>query len=990
MTPLIRTLESWTAHQDYFWFLGLLTWLAVAYGAARREGTSGKRHPWLVLLAAMFALICGLEITLFALAANFAAPYLWWDFCLGLALSAAIGAMFQPVLDGLQPVARTGAALAIAVVLLGLAVWRWWSPQLAGSLLGLCAVAGVIALMRAEGGGILSADAARGERRLVRAWWAVLLTIPVLIDFGPISYWANNGRRFRDLSDFSLLSALLCLAAGMIGAILMWRRYARSAAWSDRARRELRAPVALLAVWLAVGYVLTVGSGWLARRNYEKDLIVRLRTAAAALDPEMLKVVLGPDLKLGPMSERLVVPLGMQKFTSYDRQPEPAQATTLSAAFIGRAPFEPLTAKLRDLDIINTDLHSFRLLVIRGGYLFGAVTVSDRPISIRQVTRPDGTVRNARIAYGLRIVSRPATIEDYVDLHTKRPLLEPPARGVYGSTLSLRVPLQPRGSRQPLGWLAAELNASIWRTTFTTARFQTMLMVAIGVALWATAIGYRLRRVEREQAERIAREAAAADRAKSEFLAHVSHELRTPIQSVLGYAELLASSKLGELGHQRLAALRSQGDLLLRLVNDLIDLGALQASVFRLQSGAIDPAALTRDCLETIRPQAETKHLTLGLELESGIPWIEADGQRLRQILLNLLTNAVKFTDTGSITLRMRRSAHAADMLEWTVQDTGPGIAREDQDRIFEPFVRLERDQAITGAGMGLALCARLCAAMKGAITVQSEGDTGTTFTVRLPLHARAPVTAITPPVAQSPSAWRGLRVLIADDNTLVRELLLAFFQEHGAEAAAVPDGLAAVELCASREFDVIVLDLSMPWLDGREASRRLRRPGATLGQPWIIGLSAHAGAEDADSALEAGMNRFLTKPVRLAELGAAVAEAPRARSRPRFAATLNAGSELTQRLTTRYLAETPAILTEMRAALEKEDRPLLRTRAHYLKNSADVLGAEDLRHACNVLYVNADSAGADRLAELLVTVETASHLPATPLDFSPDFPAQR
>jgi CheY-like chemotaxis protein/HPt (histidine-containing phosphotransfer) domain-containing protein len=521
-----------------------------------------------------------------------------------------------------------------------------------------------------------------------------------------------------------------------------------------------------------------------------------------------------------------------------------------------------------------------------------------------------------------------------------------------------------------------------------------MLMVAIGVALWATAIGYRLRRLEREQAERIAREAAAADRAKSEFLAHVSHELRTPIQSVLGYAELLASAPLGDVGRQRLAALRGQGDLLLRLVNDLIDLGALQASVFRLQPSSVDAAALTRECLETIRPQADARHLTLHLEIDPGVTWIEADGQRLRQVLLNLLTNAVKFTTTGGITLRLCRPVEPAATVEWTVQDTGPGIAPEDQERIFQPFVRLDRDHAVAGAGMGLALCARLCTAMKGSIAVQSDGESGTTFVVRLPLHERAasatmPLADARPPGAAASVAWHGLKVLVADDNTLVRELLVAFFQERNADTTAVADGLAVVEICAGQPFEVIVLDLSMPWLDGRETARRLRRPGATPGQPWIIGLSAHAGREDANTAIAAGMDRFLTKPVSFAELSAAVAEAPGARARPPSAgAGFGASAALAQRLSTQFFAETPAIVAEMRMALANRDWPRLRARAHYLKNSADVLGAEELRRACNALYVNADSAETGRLRELLASVETASRLPAAPQDLSPDSPA--
>jgi CheY-like chemotaxis protein len=278
---------------------------------------------------------------------------------------------------------------------------------------------------------------------------------------------------------------------------------------------------------------------------------------------------------------------------------------------------------------------------------------------------------------------------------------------------------------------------------------------------------------------------------------------------------------------------------------------------------------------------------------------------------------------------------------------------------------------------------------MKGAITVQSDGETGTTFSVRLPLQAREPMAAKAPVVANQAAGWQGLRVLIADDNTLVRELLGAFFMEGGAETTTVADGLAVVEMCASRQFDVIVLDLAMPWLDGRETARRLRRPGAALGLPWIIGLSAHAGREDADSALAAGMNRFLTKPVSLVELGAAVMEAPGALVRsPAAAPVSEVNVALAHRLATQFLAETPAIVAEMRMALANRDWPRLRARAHYLKNSADVLGAEELRRACNALYLNADSAETGRLRELLATVENATRLPATPAPLSPDSPA--
>jgi CheY-like chemotaxis protein/anti-sigma regulatory factor (Ser/Thr protein kinase) len=421
--------------------------------------------------------------------------------------------------------------------------------------------------------------------------------------------------------------------------------------------------------------------------------------------------------------------------------------------------------------------------------------------------------------------------------------------------------------------------------------------------------------------------------------------------------------------------------------------------VFRLQSAPVDAAALTRECLEAIRPQADAKRLALQLQLDPKIRWIEVDGQRLRQILLNLLANAVKFTDAGTITLALQRVAEASGMIEWSVRDTGPGIAPEDQERIFEPFVRLDRDQAIAGAGMGLALCARLCTAMNGALTVSSDGETGTTFTVRLPLPSvEASLRDVRPGAheqgrreAASPSeAWRGLRVLIADDNTLVRELLVAFFEAQQAAITAVADGLAAVEACATCEFDVIVLDLSMPWLDGREAARRLREPGVALGQPWIIGLSAHAGREEAETALAAGMNRFLTKPVALRELAAVVAEAPRLRAQPMPSPVTNtADLALARRLTRQFAAETPAIVMELHAAFANGDRSRLRSRAHYLKNSADVLGADALRRACTALYVQAESADPEALRELVATIESAARSPLASAEFRPENPAQ-
>src|SRR5688500_1252242 len=258
-----------------------------------------------------------------------------------------------------------------------------------------------------------------------------------------------------------------------------------------------------------------------------------------------------------------------------------------------------------------------------------------------------------------------------------------------------------------IGWLVAELEATRWTVTFTQARLQTMALVGAGVGLWALAVAYRLRRESRDAAEQTAAAAAAADRMKSAFLAKVSHELRTPIQSVLGYGELLAGAPLSDAHRVWLNALRSHGDIMLRLVNDLIDLGALQSGAFQLQIAPIPLRALINDCVAALRPAAAARGLALQVELAADIPEVVAtDGVRLRQILLNLLTNAVKFTAVGSVSLTVR--AASDHRVQFVVSDTGPGIAPVLRGRLFQPFTRL--DPTSGGSGLGLALVHGLCA----------------------------------------------------------------------------------------------------------------------------------------------------------------------------------------------------------------------------------------------------------------------------------------
>jgi CheY-like chemotaxis protein len=447
--------------------------------------------------------------------------------------------------------------------------------------------------------------------------------------------------------------------------------------------------------------------------------------------------------------------------------------------------------------------------------------------------------------------------------------------------------------------------------------------------------------------------------------------------------------------HQQdlLSSLRGQSTLMLRLVNDLVDLGALQAGAFRLNPEEVEIHALVAECLDSVRTRAEAKNLEISCQLHPGVPGqARTDGARLRQVLLNLLGNAVKYTREGSIKLSVQRCdpvdlgmpvpewARIGVWVEFAVIDTGPGIAPEDQQRIFEPFIRLERDLAEQGAGLGLALTGRLCRALGGNVHVESDGEHGSSFIARLPLGVPGePATGEKRVTDPAKAAWPGLRVLVADDNTLMRELMGTFLRSRGARVTEACDGLTAVEECRERMFDVVLLDISMPWLDGHAAIQRLRAPRGARGRPWVIGLSAHAGPEEEARALAGGMDCFLVKPMPLVALAEAMFAAPAAHRVWQTAGveTGETAAPLRERLLDIYARETPRVVDKLRGAAQAHDWPALRSLAHYLQNSADALGAGQLQRCCHDLESAAKAAAADdEVGPLLKAVELAANEP--------------
>jgi two-component system sensor histidine kinase EvgS len=488
----------------------------------------------------------------------------------------------------------------------------------------------------------------------------------------------------------------------------------------------------------------------------------------------------------------------------------------------------------------------------------------------------------------------------------------------------------------------------------------------LGIMLMALYFVQRRSDQEREAALRAVSIAAASARVKSDFLTKVSHELRTPLQNILGYGELLRTDISGQNERTRFAALRQTGDFMLRLVNDLLNLGAIEAGGFRLVEKPTPLHALVRDTIESLRPRAEAKGLTLTTEIAPDVPpWVRLDGERLRQILLNLAGNAVKFTDRGSVRVSLRSlSVDASEhhTLELAVRDTGPGIAPTDQARLFQPFSRLDFTAQKEGTGLGLALAAALCRAMGGKLALESDGHSGTCFATQLRLAAAsAPESQLS--AALRFSTLRGRRIFIVDDNTLVRDLFAAWLTDLGAVCEVARDGEQALAHASGRMFDAVILDLAMPKLDGLGVARQWRAAGRT----WrIVGVSAHASGDEQAQAGAAGMDAFLTKPVELAALAEALTQEMPAPLDP------SRHERLRAELAARFRELVHDDVARLRTALVNLDWPTLHRRAHHLKNSAAVVGDEHLYAACGQLEDAAETSDATAAAAAWITCEGA------------------
>jgi signal transduction histidine kinase len=372
--------------------------------------------------------------------------------------------------------------------------------------------------------------------------------------------------------------------------------------------------------------------------------------------------------------------------------------------------------------------------------------------------------------------------------------------------------------------------------------------------------------------------AEAANAAKSAFLATMSHEIRTPLNGVLGMAQAMARDPLPPAQQKRLGVIRQGGEILLALLNDILDLARIETGRLELEDAVVNLAALARVAEATFEAQAAEKGVAMRLEIapEAEGAW-RGDPTRVRQILFNLVSNAVKFTAVGSVTVRLDCSSDGVVM---AVSDTGPGIPDNALPTLFDRFVQVDASttRRFGGSGLGLAICRQLAELMGGRVAVDSAVGEGSTFTVTLPLE-RAPEEAAAeddPAETAAPAQASALRVLAAEDNAINQLVLKTLLEQVGVGVTFVGAGAQAVEAWAGGSWDLILMDVQMPVMDGPAATRAIREAEAVQGRTRtpIVALTANAMAHQHAEYRAAGMDQVVAKPLQFSELLAAMSAA--------------------------------------------------------------------------------------------------------------------
>ncbi len=499
--------------------------------------------------------------------------------------------------------------------------------------------------------------------------------------------------------------------------------------------------------------------------------------------------------------------------------------------------------------------------------------------------------------------------------------------------------------------------------------------------------------------------AELATQAKADFLAMMSHEIRTPIHSVLGMNQLLATTQLTSQQQKYVHTTQISGEMLLCAIDDILDFSKIESGKLDLEQRPLDLQCLLQDITNLVLPKATEKNLHLTYTLAADVPqYIVSDLTRLRQILLNLVNNAVKFTSTGSVTISCQTHQIGSERqgLQFSIIDTGIGIAAADIARLFQPFTQASSSttREYGGTGLGLTICHRLVELLQGKIWIESELDRGTTFhfTIVAAESPRLDEPVVVPTNQQPVGAILPRQVLIAEDNQIAQEVVVAMFERLGYTPDIVQNGLEVIAAVRAKSYDLVFLDLHMPKLDGLETAKYLVKEWANLGataeRPKLVAMTASAMQGDRESCMAAGMDDYISKPISIEALERTIGKWNQATgglvetplAQPQLVTTTldrtaierlrEASPTLPQRLIHIFLnEEAPQLLDRLAKAIHHGDLVVLCETAHNLRGTASSLGAQKLAQLCQQVEANSDRGDLDDLDLQLDLIITEYHL---------------
>lgn len=360
--------------------------------------------------------------------------------------------------------------------------------------------------------------------------------------------------------------------------------------------------------------------------------------------------------------------------------------------------------------------------------------------------------------------------------------------------------------------------------------------------------------------------AEAATKAKSEFLAVMSHEIRTPLNGIIGMTQLLAMTHLSDEQREYLSTVASSGDSLLLLINDILDFSKIEAGKLELEHRSFNLLHEIKSIFQLYQVVAQQQGLHFTLEITETLPkQVLGDSLRFRQILSNLISNALKFTITGEVSIHIRHDIFASDKVRLfiDVRDTGIGIASEKINKLFQSFSQVDSSttRQFGGTGLGLVICERLVKAMHGVITVRSQPQKGSCFSFNIELDLDTePTTELLAKIPTTPVISSTMKILVVDDSHINRRVALRLLEKLNIHAEAANSGFEALDKLQTETYDVILMDMQMPEMDGLETTQKIRQLHLTK-RPFIIALTANAFDSDRERCLQAGMDEFLTKP---------------------------------------------------------------------------------------------------------------------------------